>query len=95
MVKITVKEDVSNEVIDLLEDYVKDENGFIISTNAGDNGALAEVFLEDAQIPFLMQFDANGEAGNSVFMPEEGCFNDNDDKENFERVKGLFLEYCK
>lgn len=93
MVKITVKEENVDTVLELLEDYTKDENGFIVSKEEDEAGALAEVFLEDAQIPFFMEFSYEGENGSSVFMIDEGKFND--DEDDFNRVKELFLEYIK
>lgn len=93
MVKITVKPENTEAVLELLEDYTKDENGFIVSKESDDTGALAEIYLEDAQIPFLMEYTFEGETGSSVFMVDEGSFND--DEEDFNRVKELFLEYIK
>lgn len=97
MVKITVKPSEIDKALEVLDDYTRVDN-FIVSKEPEDTGVFAELNLEEANIPFMVEFKSDTEEVVSVFMPDEGCVyweetESDEEKEDFERVKKLFLAY--
>lgn len=52
------------------------------------DGIEAQIILEDLEIPYFL-FDG---ADSYIFMPEKGCFSD--EEREYPEVRQLFLEYC-
>jgi hypothetical protein len=98
VVKITVKQSDIEKALEVLEDYTE-HGGFIISKEPDDNGIFAELNLEEAEIPFMLEFTSDTATTYSVFMPDEGCVSydaesEGEAKEDYDRIQKLFAVYC-
>lgn len=90
MVKIILSKNDVEKVAELFEDSdFKRVNDTFVCDDPEEASAIAELILEDNDIPYKME---NGST-KAVFMPEEGFFELED--YDYPRVSELFEEYIK